>query len=115
MELRNKKDLINQFIATLDIHSVVDDDWQKFVDKKKVEELEDIIKDEGLDHDETYKFVQNAFRDGNVTTTGTAISKILPPMTRFSQDGERTKKRESVLTKLSGFFDKFFDISRREM
>ncbi|MBU0614200.1 type I restriction endonuclease subunit R [Patescibacteria group bacterium] len=111
VELRNKKDLINQFIASLDMNSVVDDDWQKFVEKKKIDELERIIEHENLDHDETYKFVRNAFRNGNVATTGTAITKILPPVSRFSPGGERTKKRESVLDKLMSFFERFFDIS----
>ncbi|MBT4455987.1 type I restriction endonuclease subunit R, partial [Candidatus Peregrinibacteria bacterium] len=111
IELRNKKELINQFIASLEINSVVDEDWQEFVNKKKVEELEKIIKNENLDHDQTYKFVQNAFRNGNISTTGTAIAKVLPPVSRFSPDGERTKKRESVLDKLMSFFERFFDIS----
>jgi len=111
VELRNKKDLINQFISSLDVHSVVDDDWQKFVEEKKVKELETIIKSEGLDHDATYAFVNNAFRNGNVTTTGTAITKILPPVSRFSPTGERSKKRESVIDKLTRFFERFFNIS----
>lgn len=111
VELRNKKDLINQFIASLDIHSVIDDDWQKFVEGKKVEELENIIESEGLDHDATYTFIKNAFRNGSVTTTGTAITKILPPVSRFSPTGERTKKRESVIEKLTKFFERFFNIS----
>ncbi len=111
VELRNKKDLINQFIASLDIHSVVDDDWKNFVEGKKVEELETIIESEGLDHDATYEFIKNAFRNGNVTTTGTAITKILPPVTRFSPTGERSKKRESVIDKLSKFFERFFGIA----
>lgn len=111
VELRNKKDLINQFITSLDIHSVVDDDWQKFVDKKKIEELEKIIDNEGLDHDATYAFLRNSFRDGSVATTGTAITKVLPPVSRFSPTGERTQKRESVLSKLTSFFERFFDIS----
>jgi type I restriction enzyme R subunit len=111
IELRNKKDLINQFITSLDIHSVVDDDWQKFVEKKKIEELEQIITNENLDHDATYAFVKNAFRDGSVATTGTAITKVLPPVSRFSPTGERTQKRESVLSKLTSFFERFFDIS----
>ena len=111
VELRNKKDLINQFITTLDVHSMVDEDWQKFVEEKKVEELEQIIAKENLDRDATYTFIRNAFRDGNVSTTGTAITKVLPPVSRFSPTGERTKKRESVLTKLTGFFERFFDIS----
>ena len=115
VELRNKKDLINQFITSLDIHSVVDDDWQKFVDKKKIEELEKIISNEGLDRDATYIFVRNSFRDGSVVTTGTAITKILPPVSRFSPGGERSKKRESVLDKLSRFFERFFDISNGKL
>ena len=104
LELRNKKDLINQFITSLDIHSIVDDDWQKFVEKKKIEELEQIIENENLDHDAAYTFIKNAFRDGSVATTGTAITKVLPPVSRFSPTGERSKKRESVLTKLTNFF-----------
>lgn len=111
VELRNKKDLINQFITSLDVHSVVDDDWQKFVEKKKIEELEQIIEAEKLDRDATYKFVKNAFRDGSVPSTGTAIANVLPPVSRFSPTGERTKKREGVLRKLTSFFEKFFDIS----
>ena len=111
IELRNKKDLINQFIASLDIHSVVDKDWQKYVEKKRIEELEEIIKHENLDHDETYKFVQNAFHSGSVATTGTALAKVLPPVSRFSPTGERSKKRESVLDKLMRFFERFFGIS----
>ncbi len=111
VELRNKKDLINLFISSLDAHSVVDDDWQKFVNKKKLEELEHIIESEGLDHKATYTFIGNAFRDGGVPTTGTAITKVLPPVSRFSPTGERTHKRENVLGKLSNFFEKFFNIS----
>jgi type I restriction enzyme, R subunit len=111
VELRNKKDLIEQFIVSLEIKSVIDKDWQKFVEKKKVEELEQIIKKENLDYDETYKFIKNAFRDGNITRTGTAITKVLPPVSRFSQDGKRSKKRETVLEKLTKFFERFFDIS----
>jgi type I restriction enzyme, R subunit len=115
VELRNKKDLINQFITSLDVHSVVDEDWEKFVEKKKIEELERIIENEKLDREATYKFINNAFRDGNVATTGTAISKILPPISKFRPDGKYGKKRESVLSKLTSFFERFFDISNRKI
>ncbi len=111
VELRNKKDLINKFITSLDVHSVVDEEWQKFVKEKKIEELEKIIENEELDKEATYKLIENAFRDGNITTTGTAISKVLPPISIFRSDGARTKKRESVLDKLTSFFERFFDIS----
>ncbi len=112
VELRNKKDLINQFISSLNIHSIIDDDWQKFVEGKKVEELEQIITSENLDRDATYAFIKNAFRNGNVATTGTAISKILPAVSRFSPTGERTKKRENVIDKLTKFFERFLNISK---
>lgn len=111
IELRNKKDLIEQFISSLDIHSVVDEDWQKFIEKKKIEELDKIIENDNLDKDATYAFVKNAFRDGGVPMTGTAISNILPPMSIFSPNGERLQKRESILDKLLSFFERFFDIS----
>ncbi|MCA9323863.1 type I restriction endonuclease subunit R [Candidatus Saccharibacteria bacterium] len=111
IELRNKKELIEQFISSLDVSTDIDSDWQTFVDKKKLEELDRIISDEGLNPEETYKFIESAFRDGGVQTTGTAITKILPPVSRFSADNTRGKKRETVLDKLSSFFNKFFDIS----
>lgn len=115
VELRNKKDLIQQFIQSLEISSVVDDDWIKYVEIKKKEELEKIIKDENLNYDETYKFVETAFRDGTIATTGTAITKILPPVSRFSPDGQRTQKRKSVIERLLEFFDRFLGISKKEM
>lgn len=111
VELRNKKDLINQFITSLDVHAVVDDDWQKFVEEKKIEELEKIIATENLDREATYNFVRNAFRDGNIPATGTALTNVLPPVSRFSPTGERSYKRDSVIGKLTTFFEKFFDIS----
>lgn len=113
VELRNKKDLIHQFIESLNIKSVVDDDWQKFVEKKKIEELERIIDDENLNRDEAYKFIKNSFRDGAIPITGTAITKVLPPVSRFSKTGERTKKRETIIEKFTKFFDRFFNISSK--
>jgi type I restriction enzyme R subunit len=111
VELRNKKELIEQFIDSLTPSTNVDNDWHSFVDAKKLEELDGIINDENLDKDEAYKFIANAFRDGYVQSTGTALSKVLPPVSRFNPTGDRTKKRESVLEKLSAFFNKFWDIS----
>jgi type I restriction enzyme, R subunit len=80
--------------------------------EKKKEELEKIIEDENLNQDETYKFIKNAFRDGIIPTTGTSINKILPPISRFTQTGERTKKRETIIEKFTRFFERFFDISK---
>lgn len=115
VELRNKKDLINQFITSLDMHSTVEEDWQKFIEGKKMEELEQIISSENLNHEATYKFVKNAFRNGEIATTGTSITNILPPVSRFSPSGELTRKRETVLDKLTRFFERFFNIVKNDM
>jgi len=113
--LRNKKDLILQFIDSLDAHSVVDEAWQTYIETKRREELDEIIKQENLNPEETYKFMQNAFRNGYITTTGTDLAKVLPPISRFSPTGERSKKRESVLNKLTLFFERFFTISKGDI
>lgn len=111
VELRNKKELIERFIDSLTPSSNVDDDWHSFVDAKKIEELDRIIDEENLDKNEAYKFVNNAFRDGYIPTTGTSLAKVLPPVSRFTPTGERTKKRNIVLEKLKTFFNKFWDIA----
>lgn len=111
IELRNKKDLIENFIDSLNPSSDIDEDWISFVDKSKLLELDKIIDDENLNKDETYEFINNAFRDGFIQTSGTAITKVLPPVSRFSKSKERSKKRNTVLDKFNSFFNKFWDIS----
>jgi type I restriction enzyme, R subunit len=114
VELRNKKDLIQKFIQSLTPGADITDDWQSFVDEKKMEELDQIIAQENLDREETHKFINNAFRDGYVQTTGTGLTKILPPVSRFTPTGERTQKRETVIEKMKAFFNRFWDISANE-
>jgi len=111
MVLRSKKDLIDQFITSLTPSANVDENWQTFVEKKKNEELEKIISEENLNKEETIKFIDNAFRDGYVQETGTALTKVLPPVSRFTPTGDRAKKRETIIEKLTAFFNKFWDIT----
>ncbi len=110
VELRSKKDLIEDFIQSLTPEADVDEDWNSYVNKKKDEELEKIISDENLNRKEAIKFVNDAFKNGYVQETGTALTKVLPPVSRFTPTGERSKKRESVITKIKEFFNRFFDI-----
>ena len=112
MELRSKKDLIMNFIASLTPEGNVDKDWKKYVNEQKLAELNKIIEEEKLNKEETYKFIDNAFRDGFVPTTGTAINKILPPVSLFTKNNDRGKKRTTVLDKIKAFFERFKDIAR---
>lgn len=109
--LRNKKDLIEAFVDSVSPKARVDAEWQAFVAKKKVEELDCIIADEGLNPDKTKAFVENAFRDGGIPTTGTAITKILPPVSRFSKNNNHSAKKQTVLEKLAAFFERYFGLA----
>lgn len=110
-DLRNKKYLIEEFISTLDGHSDVYKDFEVFMNSKKKEELDKIIAEENLNSEETYNFVRKSFENVSVEATGTEIAKILPPMSRFSQNSNRSEKKNNVITKLMDFFDKFFSIT----
>jgi type I restriction enzyme R subunit len=109
-ELRSKKALIETFIAGInDVHDVMTE-WHDYVAEKREEEIVQIIKDEKLKEPETRKFIENAFRDGEIKTTGTDIDKIMPPVSRFG-GGNRAARKQGVIDKLKSFFDKFFGVS----
>lgn len=108
--LRNKKDLIEQFVEAVSTKGKVDAQWQAFVVAKKAEELERIIQDENLNAKEARAFIDNAFRDGAIPTAGTAITKILPPVSRFSKDNGHGRKKQTVLDKLAAFFERYFGL-----
>lgn len=110
-ELRNKKDLIEQFIDSLNQDSDVYKDFEIFMNIKKKEELDKIIEEENLKSEETYNFIRKAFDRGNVEENGTDVVNILPQMSRFTADNDRAKKKQRVLDKLLDFFDKFFSIA----
>ncbi len=109
--LRNKKDLIEQFVDSVSTTAKVDAEWLAFVARKKTEELNQIIADENLNADEAKAFVDNAFRDGAIPTTGTAITKILPPVSRFSKNNGHSAKKQAVLDKLIAFFERYFRLA----
>mgnify|MGYP000855843271 FL=1 len=109
--LRNKKDLIEQFVDSVSVGGKVAKEWPAFITSKKAEELERIIADEGLNPGETRTFVENAFRDGGIPSTGTAITKILPPVSRFARNNNHSVKKQTVLDKLTAFFERYFGLS----
>ena len=107
--LRSKKELIEDFIESVNTHTDVHQAWEAYVKQRKQEDLNVIIASENLKADETSKFVENAFRDGAIRTTGTDIDKILPAMSRFG-GGNRQEKKKTVIEKLKVFFEKYFGV-----
>lgn len=108
--LRNKKDLIEAFVDSVSVDGAVDEEWQAFVAAKRESELQAIIEEERLRADATRAFVETAFRDGTLRTTGTAITKVLPPASRFASDGGHGEKKQRVIEKLGAFFERFFGL-----
>ena len=108
LQLRSKKELIENFIDTININTDVDTDWQRYVKEQKEKDIQILINAEKLKPEETQKFVSNAFRDGVLKTTGTDIDKIMPPVSRFG--GARDKKKQTVIGKLKIFFEKYFGL-----
>ena len=109
IQLRSKKELIENFIRTVNASTEVDADWQKFVLEQKETDLSTIITEEKLKPGETRKFIDNAFRDGALKTTGTDIDKIMPPVSRFG-GSVRAAKKQGVVERLMHFFEKYFGL-----
>lgn len=108
-ELRSKKDLIENFIAGINEVDDVMNEWHSYVAEEREKALSSLIEEEKLKDAETRSFVDGAFRDGSIKTTGTDIDKILPPVSRFS-GGNRKAKKENVIEKLKVFFERFCNI-----
>jgi type I restriction enzyme R subunit len=87
----------------------VDDDWRRFVQERKEEDISALIADEKLKDEEARRFIEIAFRDGILKTTGTDIDKILPPVSRFG-GGNRADKKQGIIDKLMSFFEKYLGL-----
>ncbi len=102
--------LIEAFILGVNDADNILNEWNTYVAEEREKALTQIIADEKLKEENTRKYIDNAFRDGEIKTFGTDIDKIMPPVSRFG-GGNRAKKKQTVIDKLKGFFEKFFGIS----
>ncbi len=108
-ELRSKKELIDAFISGVNDIDDIMIEWHDYVVEMREQELVIIIEEERLKEDETRRFLENAFREGEVKTVGTDIDKIMPPVSRFG-GGNRANKKKTVIDRLKAYFDKFYGI-----
>jgi type I restriction enzyme R subunit len=111
-DLRNKEELIRQFIETHTPNTDVHDQWSEFVRQSQRKEIENIIEEENLNREKALDFIKQSFRNGEIRESGTGIADILPPMGLFGNAGaRRAEKKKIVIKRLKEFFDRFFDIS----
>ena len=107
LELRSKRELIEAFIASVNAEGSVEEQWMAFVREQKGRDLEALIVEENLKHDESVAFFDGALRDGFLKTTGTDVDLILPPMSRFGGGSNREEKKQAVVAKLQILFDRY--------
>lgn len=105
--LRSKRDLVEDFVASVSLQGAVDEQWQSYISAKREAELQELIEAHKLKLEETQSFVDEAFRDGQLRTAGTEITRILPPVSRFNRESNHGDKKKRVIEALSRFFERF--------
>ena len=109
--LRSKKDLIEEFISRINTSSDIQNDWITYISQKKIEELEEITHTLKLKQQETKEFIENAFKTGELRTTGTDIDSILPPLSRFGGGSDnRSEVKKNVIQTLLSYFERFYGV-----
>ncbi|APH00657.1 DEAD/DEAH box helicase [Janibacter indicus] len=105
--LRSKRDLVEDFVESVSLQGAVDEQWQSYISAKREAELQELIEAHKLKLEETQSFVDEAFRDGQLRTAGTEITRILPPVSRFNRESNHGDKKKRVIEALSRFFERF--------
>lgn len=109
MELRSKKELIEGFIANINVSASVSEDWKRYVNECCEADIKTIITRENLQPEETRKFLDNAFCSGELKTIGEDIQKIMPPSNPF--DIKSSENKKGIIERLKKFFEKYVGLS----
>ena len=110
-DLRDKKELIEEFVDNLTPDSSVDSEWKTYVNQKKRNEFTQLIENEHLKSDKAITFIENAFKRGYVPEGGIELNEIMPPLNPFDPSANRESKVKTVLDKIKAFFNKFYEIA----
>ena len=119
-EQRDKSELIERFLeiagfgeadAQFDIDPAAPEperNWRKFVADSMEDEMSGIIEAEKLKAEPTRDLMRGAFEVGGVPQEGTAVTRVMPPGSRFGARAEaRDRQRHRVADLLSGFYRKY--------
>lgn len=98
-ELRSKKALIESFIGGINSVEDVMGEWSSFVDSQRERDLAAIISEERLKETETRRFLENAFREGEIKTAGqdNAPCEPLRRRRKGAEEADRHREAESFL------------------
>lgn len=113
-DLRDKKELIEQFIESLTPGSEVVDEWKTYVNAQKRHEFQAIVESEKLRPEAAKEFIATSFRRGYVPEGGLELSGIIPPLNPFDPSANREGVMQRVLEKIKQFFNKYFEVADGE-
>lgn len=117
LDVRAKEDLIMEFMDKFDMKNFKDksdilESFYTFAKKKKNDEVEKLIKDEGLVNGSSTnvakKFINSAIKKGFVDENGTQIDEIMPVVSR--RGGQREIKKRNILEKIKNIVKVFVGI-----
>ncbi len=112
IELRNKKDLIMDFIDKYNKDQEVHAYFQDYIHQKREEEFQNIIEENRLNEEKAYSFMQHAFKGGEINFSGTKFPEIIGEKpSRFDKNSRYQEVKEKVAASLSRFFHRFCDLT----
>lgn len=116
--LRNKADLIKDFARYFinlkeSDESLIDEEFQQFVKKSKKNEILAFIEKERLNQQKTIAFVENAFKNKEMSNLGVEFAEILPKVSLF--DTQSKTNADAIFDGLYHFYEKYKDISSYEL
>ena len=108
-DLRDKIDLIQRFIDRMTASKGdVFDEWDKFVAEQKETELKTIIAFYNLKEPETRAYLSQSEADGYISSSGTALASVLPPLNPFLP--QRAEVKAKVFEALEKLFNRYRNV-----
>ena len=110
-DLRDKKELIERFIDSLNATDNVDAAWREYVNEQKRKDFDALIAEERLKRDKALRFISSAWERGYVPEGGTEVYDILPPVNPFDRKANRQGIFQKVLDRLKAFFTQYYEVA----
>ena len=108
LELRDKRDLIERFIESLDASEDVTTEWREYISKARESEMNAIIEEEKLKPEQMREFMSRAFKEGGVPETGTAITDLMTKKpSRFAPQNAYSAMKAHIIERLKAFYERF--------
>ncbi|MEA4206060.1 type I restriction endonuclease subunit R [Mycoplasma sp. 1199] len=122
--LRNKKDLILEFIDQYNIQDISKtateneieintwEEWEKFVHQRAGQEINTIINSQNIQAEQAKEYILNSLESGSLKFDGQALDSAIkaPLFPRGANSSNRYETKKKVFSIFQNFFNKFKDI-----